>query len=469
MKRISVSRLYLVLLLLLTCAVFMLTGYIYYRNSYPQGDEPHYLIISQTMLKYHSIDVMQDYTNGDYRSFYPVHIDAHTAPNGHGQALPLHGIGGPFLWLPFFAWHGRLGAIVFMCLICALAVYNVYKLLEALEISQGYRLLVSLGFALGSPLYVYSHLTFIEPIAASLCIYILRVLCQKNLSTLDLVGSSIALGVLPWVHIRFALIELLLFAFLLYRLYQENKWTNLRRYVAYLVPVIALFLLYEAYEFFVWGSLNPAAHEFNSGNLPFRYSPFEGLLGIFMDQEFGLFTNFPIFLFALPGIILALKKKFLSLNVLLLLLFVPYVMMYASFSVWSGGWNPPTRYLLVLTPTLAFYVAYALQRANNLLLNICFGLFTLFSFAVGLAYIRAYQFGFNGGHGKSLAMAHLEQIIHIHFTRYIPSLYLPHQTKIFLLWAIGAACLTLATLLFTRFPINVKGLKRVKALETQSA
>jgi hypothetical protein len=463
MKILSSSRIYLLLLLLLTCAVFLVTGYVYYRNSYPQGDEPHYLIISQTMLKYHSIDVMQDYTNGDYLSFYPKHIDPHTAPNARGQALPLHGIGGPFLWLPFFAWLERLGAIIFICLISALAVYNVYKLLEALGISQGYRLLVSLGFALGSPIYIYAHLTFIEPIAASLCIYILRVFCQKNLRILDLVGSSIALGILPWVHIRFALIELLLFSFLLYRLYQENKWTNLGRYIAYLTPVIALFLLYEVYVFFVWGSLNPAAHEFSSGNLPFRYSPFQGLLGIFMDQEFGLFTNFPIFLFALPGIILALKKKFLPFNVLLLLLFAPYILMYASFSVWSGGWNPPTRYLLVLTPTLAFYIAYALQRANNLLLNICFGLFTLFSFAIGAAYIGAIKFGFNGGHGQSLAMAHLEKIIHIHFTRYIPSLYLPHQTKLFLLWAIGAACLTLLTLLFANMPLVRKVLsKRLK-------
>src|SRR5258708_37260891 len=131
MKITGISRIYLLLLLLLTCAVFLLTGYFYYRNSYPQGDEPHYLIISQTMLKYHSIDVMQDYTNGDYRSFYPTRIDPHIAPNASGQPLPLHGIGGPFLWLAFFAWHGRLGAIVFICLISALAIYNVYKLLEA--------------------------------------------------------------------------------------------------------------------------------------------------------------------------------------------------------------------------------------------------------------------------------------------------------------------------------------------------
>jgi len=54
------------------------------------GDEPHYLIISQTLLKYHSLDVMQDYRHRDYLQFYDKPLVPHVTHNAYGQLLPLH-------------------------------------------------------------------------------------------------------------------------------------------------------------------------------------------------------------------------------------------------------------------------------------------------------------------------------------------------------------------------------------------
>ena len=447
------------LLLCILCSIpLFVTAYIYYQNSHPQGDEPHYLIISQTMQLYHSIDVMQDYTHGDYRAFYPVHIDPHVSPNAHGQPLPMHSIGGPFLWLIPFMLLGRLGVIFFISLLTLLAVLNIYLFLVEMEIQQGYAFFVSLAFAIGSPLYVYAHLTFIEPVATFICIYVVRVLFQKALRTRDLIGSSLALGVLPWIHIRFALIEMPLFAFLLFRLYQEHGFKNIKHYVSYLLPVVALFLLFELYNLIFWGTLNPAPNQANAGQVPFQYPPFFGIAGTFMDQEFGLFTNFPIFIFALPGILLSLKKKYLSLHILLLLLFVPYILTFTTFRLWSGGWTPPVRFLVVLTPTLSFYIAWALQQAasklnlklNLNLLNGLFALCTLFSFICGMAYIGAQKFGFNGGSGTNLAMLHVQNILHIPITEYVPSLYRPHQLRLFALWLVGMLCITGVTYLLGR-------------------
>ena len=52
-----------VLLLALICSIiFFTTAFFYVQfSSPPSGDEPHYLVISQTLLKYHSLNVMQDY------------------------------------------------------------------------------------------------------------------------------------------------------------------------------------------------------------------------------------------------------------------------------------------------------------------------------------------------------------------------------------------------------------------------
>ncbi len=439
-------------LLLVLCLIpFLLTAYAYDHHSHPQGDEPHYLVISQTMWLYHSIDVMKDYNHQDYLSFYPVRLDPHISYNAAGKALPLHSIGGPFLWLIPFALGGRLGTLFFISLLSAFTVLNIYFFLLTMGIRRRYAFGVSLAFALGSPIYVYSHLTFVEPLAALICVYVVRVICKPTLRTADLIGCSLALGLLHWIHIRFALLEVVLFAFLLFRLYRENGFSNFKRYACFLLPFLSLFLLFELYNLTIWGTLNPAPNQTNAGKVPFQALPFMGIIGIFFDQEFGLFTNFPLFAFALPGILLILKRRYLTLNLLLLLLFVPYILMVTSFDSWAGGWGPPARFILVLTPMLAFPVAYALQRANSLFLNIFFVLCTLFAAIIGVAYIWADKSGFNGGHGASLAMLYVQKVSHISFTPYIPSLFLPHQKPLFLAWLAGLLALTLITCLLVRW------------------
>jgi hypothetical protein len=61
----------ILLLLLLSGLVFFSSAYISDQLDSPTGDEPHYLVISQTLLLYHSLDGTLDYTHGDYKAFYP--------------------------------------------------------------------------------------------------------------------------------------------------------------------------------------------------------------------------------------------------------------------------------------------------------------------------------------------------------------------------------------------------------------
>src|SRR5947209_7531755 len=107
--RQNMQKRQLLLLALISCVVFFTTTFYYVLSSSPpSGDEPHFLVISQTLLKYHSLNVMLDYTHGDYHSFYPTNLAPHVSRNTNGQLLPLHSIGAPILWLvPFYFW-GRL-------------------------------------------------------------------------------------------------------------------------------------------------------------------------------------------------------------------------------------------------------------------------------------------------------------------------------------------------------------------------
>src|SRR6202035_5371343 len=143
------------LLLLLFCGFLYTATSIWYveHGVLPEGDEPHYLILSQTMLKYHSLDVMQDYTHKDYLQFFPIILYPHVATTVRGEILSTHGIGGPLLWLLPFALLGRLGAVLFITLLSILTIANIYLFLKTMGISARYSFVVSLAYTLASPIY----------------------------------------------------------------------------------------------------------------------------------------------------------------------------------------------------------------------------------------------------------------------------------------------------------------------------
>jgi hypothetical protein len=437
--RHSIQKYPLIWLAAICSILFFTTSFVDVHTSRPLGDEPHYLVISQTLLKYHSLDVRLDYNHRDYYAFYPEDMGPHLSRNVHGQLLALHNIGGPVLWLIPFALVGRLGAMWFMSLVSVLIIVNIYKLLLTMKMHQSYACLVSLAYAISSPLYMYSHLNFIEPIGALLCIYVFRKVLQVTVSVSDVFISSVCLGILPWVHIRFALLEMILFFALLFKIYQQNKCKNWKFFLWYLLPVMALFVLLEVYSDTVWGSLNPAINELNDtgvSNKPFAVLPFAGLLGVSFDQNFGLLINFPLFIFLLVGVVLALKKQFLAYNVLILAVSVPYIILFTTFRSWSGGWSPPARFLVVLLPLWAFYLAYAYKQIKSILSKLAFGGTVAYGFIYNLLSIKDSYNGVNAGQGNR-TLVYLQTLLHMHrhhLTDNLPSMFLPHQTRLFVAW-----------------------------------
>ena len=120
------ERAVVVLLVLVSAVPMVVLAWLRYRLHTPSGDEPHYLIISQAIEKYGSLDVQRVYDNRDYAVFFPRLIEPHTSPGPSGVPLPLHSIGGPVLWLiPFLLW-GRAGAMAFLLVVSLLIVANVY-------------------------------------------------------------------------------------------------------------------------------------------------------------------------------------------------------------------------------------------------------------------------------------------------------------------------------------------------------
>ncbi len=442
-----------ILLFFLCSSLLAFTAFFYVRDSnsshsaYPNGDEPHYLIISQTLLKYHSLDVMLDYTNHDYRSFYPTTLDAHVTPNQKGQLRSVHSIGGPVLWLVPFALFGRIGAVLFVAFLTTLVILNMYLLLCALGINERYALIVCFIYTIASPIYIYAHLTFIEPIGAFICVFVLRKVCEPRLRKWDILVCSLLLGLLPWIHIRFTLLTGILFLSLLYRMSTLPQLKEKGPYLSAFLPLLFCFLCFECYNYSVWGTLNPAANQANLDTHPFSKGPFLGLLGLGFDQEHGLFLTYPIFFLLLAGC--ALQKRFSLYNILSLFLVVSYLPIISTLNDWSGGTTPPARYLVVLLPVFSYYVAYALEQLPQLIATLVLGTATLFGFCQNLLDTN---YGFNRGSGQNQGLEHIIiPLLNRPLTEYLPSIHdieihhrnIPYQIQLVTIWCVvyfGFSC-----------------------------
>ncbi|HEY0812085.1 MAG TPA: hypothetical protein VGE11_02290 [Pseudonocardia sp.] len=420
----------------------------------PQGDEPHYLVISQALHLYGSLDVQQVYDHRDYWSYYPLRLDPHVSPGPDGQPLPLHSIGGPVLWLLPFALWGRAGVVAFMTVVSLAIVANVYWLVRGLEVRQRVAFGVAVAFGLGTPVLMYASLTFVEPLGALGCVYALRVLHARELRNRDLLLVSAALGALPWVHSRFLLFPPILGAFLLLRVWREGP--SVARVACLLAPAAVLVVGLLGYDLVMWHAFSLAPNQVNAGAVPFTADPRRALVGIVLDQEVGVVPNFPVLLFALPGLLMA-RRRSLTLHVLALV--VPYVAVITSFPAWDGAWSPPARFLAVVLPLLAGHVGLAWERAGTAALALA-GVLTAIGAGLTTLAVCSPTGGFTAQLGRSPALGVLDSLSGIDVARAVPSLAQPGQVPLFLAWAVLTLGFALVSVAVRRDPATPAGQPR---------
>ncbi|WP_155361649.1 hypothetical protein [Acrocarpospora macrocephala] len=417
------------LLALVSLVVYTLAARLRLVNGIPQGDEPHYLISTIALAQYHTFDISVVYDNRDYVSFFPMDIDRHLSPDENGQMLPWHNFGAPLLWVPFFLLWGRAGATGFMVVVAVLTVLNVFWFLRELGIVRPYATLTAGLFAFGTTIYVYSNSLFTESLGALLLLYAMRVICRRVNSSASLCLASLSLGYLPWVNGRFLALSLPAALLLLLRVRRSDNrnWAYLWAFG----PMLLLLGALEAVNYFVFDTLHPSPGNGVKGVGPLEISAIRGLAGLWFDREFGLFPNFPILIFAVIGIGLGIPWVRWQLDVALGFVVIPYVLATATYSEWWAGYSPPGRYLAVVVPLLAFYVAVTLQRIHHwlaVLLAVLTGLIG-FAFAFSTDIFPGDRFH-SSPSPPSQAMSNLGRLLDIPIAEYLPGLSLAKDNPI---------------------------------------
>jgi hypothetical protein len=363
--------------LLIVLVVWSLTTHGKFSNS---GDEPHYLIIAESLVADGDLDLENNYgpTGGRWLGIGDLEPGLHARRNVDGALWSGHDIGLPVLILPVYAAATRLSALLpedtlarfrqtrglfaYSLISLAMTIMTAWAaslLLAALRrvTSERYAVAVVLALVLSPPVMGHAFLVFPEtPAFAVVCMVIWLVSRRTEELTLsNVIAICLAVGAMPWLHRKYSFLSL----GLLWLIAQQH-WTWLRARgagvmmaiaAAGLVPHTALHL----WTIREWGTIGGG---FMTQGLPFSVSGFQrGALGLIFDRERGLVSYAPIFLIV-PACMAFTWRTTWRVAAPALLLYLPM----AAFVVWAAGFSPPARYLVPVLPLLAYAAARGLEQ-----------------------------------------------------------------------------------------------------------
>ena len=373
---------------------FLASGLVFPPQPF-SGDEPHYLLTTESLVSDGDIDVHDDYRDEAYKAFYPGPLESHAFPGRKGpeHEYSRHLPGVSVLVLPSY-FVGKLAGralapgpgqaalrariLIFasrltMCLLAAALGAAFFLLAFRSTGRAGPSLLAWAVFSFTSPLIYLSQLVYPEiPVALVVLLVIHFVVLEKEPrpGVLWLAGAGIA--ILPWFGIKYVVISAVLFAFCLLSLPRIAGRSRARLLSLSLIPAVSG----AAYLFFFWtlyGTLSPTAvygDSFPAGHFSFamRSGPsfVEALrfgFGYLFDQRFGIIPHSPVYILLFAGAAIFWKRQ-RKAAVPLFALFAVYWAQAAFSRVW-GGYCPPGRLMLPVVWVLALCVAEAFAAAKS--------------------------------------------------------------------------------------------------------
>jgi hypothetical protein len=304
------------------------------------GDEPHYLVIADSLLRDGDLRALNN-----YRAVAP--LDSHTV-NG----FSIHGPGLPLLLLPGYALGGALGAKVWMALIIGLTPLSVYRRARAILAGRRWPLAVALIVGLGLPFLTGAGQIYPDLLAGLIIFSLLGAWAEGGAAPAWWAGGLLAL--LPWLHLKF-LAPAALLALLLARPPRHRSPTPL-------VLLAASAAALGAYNLRAFGSVmgpyQPGDAATDLGKITMV------ALGLHLDRMQGIFLQAPVFLLGAYGLtIFAAEDRRLALaaGAIYLMVLLPG----AAHTNWYGGTSFAGRFFWAVALLWCFPLLYAIRHLRR--------------------------------------------------------------------------------------------------------
>ncbi len=350
------------------------------------GDEPHYLLITDSLVRDHDLLVENNYLIDTpvqraclVRLSAPEHLKAHVY-----NQFSVHNIGLPIMLSVPYAMGGVVGAKIFMALLAGLWGLLLYKVLNQIILSRAWSVLTALMLALGLPFSAGSNQIYPDLVGGMVILFVawkifarLQETNQSSFSWITDLWIGFLIAFLPWLHVRFGVPAILFLTAYGYVAARESyRWSTRRFRWQYLVPaaiVICSFLLLTGYQRIAFGNM---FGPYGRTDVDFRLKEIGMIfLGLHWDQSQGMFIQQPMLLLGLAGIPLLIKENWRG-AILLGALYVSLLLPSAMHTGLYGGISFFGRFWWVVVSLWLFPLAYAVRslvKRNVLLLSLCLG------------------------------------------------------------------------------------------------
>lgn len=328
----------------------------------PEGDEPHYLLATHSLVADRDFDLKDNYRNKDYAGFYRGEIEErHVIVNRRNEDVPVHDVGLSIVLVPGYAAGGRLGAMIELCVFGALLALGLYDLSRQLGASRLAAVRAWAFFAFTSPLVVYSSQIYPDVIGCACAVWSVAAFVRfgRTGSRTALLLAGCLLAILPWLSVRYwMLVAPLGLAMAIWLVRRSEGLASAFSRVSLLaspgVVSVGLFALFDLRWYQTWKP-NGGYVLYVLGHKPPMFSPQfidVSFLGLLFDRAFGLLPTAPVYLIALAGALVAWKRsRWMAVTILAT---VAVVFLFAAANqFWYGGWAPPPRYVVPAVALLA--------------------------------------------------------------------------------------------------------------------
>jgi hypothetical protein len=335
------------------------------------GDEPHYLVYSDSLMRGRGADLSRSYdpnitcrfSNGLTPEGQTVIV---TDPaTGKSFLRPYHYPGLTILILPGYAVAGAGGAKLTVLLLTAAGLTGLFLLLRNLQVEPAVAARGVAFLACTSPFITYGLQLYPEMAAAAASVWSAALLTGPRFEAASALGLGALAAALPWLHVRYAPLSagLILMALIRCRPDIRNAGKTLALILPPLASVLALLGFYRA----VYGAFSPSPVTALPGDfsywasLSWRRSA-AYLSALFLDSQGGVIAYAPALLLMPLGAILLYRRDRRLLWTLLLPIALETALIAAGWRSWHGDWSPPSRFMACVCPLLGALAIIAYQH-----------------------------------------------------------------------------------------------------------
>jgi hypothetical protein len=334
----------------------------------PLGDEPHYLVITQSLILDGDLKIENNHRRRDYAAFYPGPLKPDYLRRGaDGEIYSIHVPGLPTVLVPAFSLFGLTGATLFLAVVVALGTALAWHLTFLLTGNPGAAWFGWAAVALSTPVVFHASTIYPDGLASALVLIGVAGLMLPGASRNSWLLRGAALALLPWLHLRFSALAGALGAMIVLRLIGRREMREMASFVA--IPSVSA-AAWFGYFYVLYGIPFPWAPYGGLTQTALTHIP-GGLSGLLFDQQAGVVSHAPVYALALVGLVLMSISRDAShagqhrLGIELSLLSVVYGVAVGSYRMWWGGSSAPGRFMVPVLLALALPLGVLWARGRS--------------------------------------------------------------------------------------------------------